>query len=453
MNRIILIAFMVMAMPQWTIAADDILTTAASNGSFNTLVSLVVAADLDETLQSKGEFTVFAPTDEAFAKLPKETLAALLKPDNREQLASILKYHVLPQEISVPKRPPSHPLRSAKTLLGEKIKFDRQGTGVKVNGSKILIRNIRCSNGLIHVIDAVLMPPKDDQTIVGVAQKAGNFKTLLAASEAAGLVEVLAGKGPLTVFAPTDKAFKALPSGTVESLLKPENKDKLANILKYHVVKGKITAQDAVQAGKAKTLASDQVRISIRDGRITINDANVISNDIEASNGIIHVIDQVLLPGQKTSDNQKSPSDKSSEITFTANWSKSVDRDGIQADRIIIRCTGGGSVRLTNVAAKEIVSRISGGGRVTINGTVFKHNATVNGGAVLKAKDLVSNTTDIQVNGGGNAEVNATDQLNASAFAGATLRYVETDASIKKSINKYASFSPLEMKTAVTNHH
>ncbi len=440
MKHIAIIAILLLTLPAVTLAEDDILTTAASNGSFKTLVGLVVAADLDDALQGKGDFTVFAPTDEAFAKLPAATLQSLLKPENREQLVAILKYHVLPSAVSIPKRRPSHPLKSAKTLLGERVRFERNGSDVKVNDANVVIRNIRCSNGIIQVIDNVLLPPQpEDNSIVGAAKKAGNFKTLLAAVEAAGLGEALSGKGPLTVFAPTDKAFKALPKGTLKDLLKTENKDRLATILKYHVVAGKITARDAVKAGRATTLADERVNVSIRDGRIRINDATVISNDIETSNGIIHVIDQVLLP-ENSSHTSNSSSDSQSEITITASWNRPAVRDGITADRINIRCSGGASVRLTNVTAKEIVTRIGGGGSVSISGTTVQHTATVSGGGTLRARDLVTDNTEIRVNGGGVAAVNAKTSLAATANAGAKIRYVDTEAKITKTISKYADF-------------
>jgi uncharacterized surface protein with fasciclin (FAS1) repeats len=138
--------------------------------------------------------------------------------------------------------------------------------------------------------------------IVEVAEKAGSFKTLLAAANAAGLVEALQGGGPFTVFAPTDDAFAKLSHGTVEALLKPENQEKLATILKYHVVSARVAAKDAVQVESAQTLSGDDVSISIRDGRLAVNQSNVIVNDVEASNGIIHVIDTVLLPPEKPSN-------------------------------------------------------------------------------------------------------------------------------------------------------
>jgi len=322
-------------------AKDDILTTAAKNGSFNTLVRLVLAADLDGALQEKGDYTVFAPTDEAFAKLPEDTLASLLKSENKGKLKDILLYHVLGQSVNVPKRSPSHPLKSAATLSGKKVRFQRDGSKVKVNDANIVLRNIKCNNGVIQVIDAVLLPPEDN-SIVAVADKAGSFKTLLAAAKAAGLAEALSGDGPFTVFAPTDEAFSKLPKGTINSLLKPENKSKLANILKYHVVKGKVSATAAVRAKSAKTLAGQELLISIEGGQLTINDSKVTANDIAADNGIIHVIDQVLLPPNES--NNHDSRDKEKVVEITANWKTPVRKDGIKADVLRIKVTGGGSL-------------------------------------------------------------------------------------------------------------
>lgn len=133
------------------------------------------------------------------------------------------------------------------------------------------------------------------QDIVAVASGASTFKTLVAAVKAAGLVETLQGKGPFTVFAPTDEAFAKLPAGTLESLLKPENKDKLVGILTYHVVPGKVMAAD-VKTSEAKTVNGQDLAIKAEDGKVTVNGANVVKTDIAASNGVIHVIDSVVLP-------------------------------------------------------------------------------------------------------------------------------------------------------------
>ena len=133
-------------------------------------------------------------------------------------------------------------------------------------------------------------------TIVETAQSAGSFNTLAAALQAAGLVETLNGKGPFTVFAPTDEAFAKLPAGTVESLLKPENREKLKAILTYHVVAGRVTAEQVTKLASAKTVQGSDVKISTKNGAVTVNGAKVLKTDVMASNGVIHVIDQVILP-------------------------------------------------------------------------------------------------------------------------------------------------------------
>jgi len=135
-----------------------------------------------------------------------------------------------------------------------------------------------------------------DKDIVDTAVSAGQFETLAAALQAAGLVETLKGDGPFTVFAPTDAAFAKLPSGTVETLLKPENKDQLSAILTYHVVPGTVMAADVVKHKTAKTVNGKTVAISVEGNTVMINDANITATDIVASNGVIHVIDAVMLP-------------------------------------------------------------------------------------------------------------------------------------------------------------
>ncbi|MEO0436107.1 MAG: fasciclin domain-containing protein [Pseudomonadota bacterium] len=134
------------------------------------------------------------------------------------------------------------------------------------------------------------------QNIVEVAAGDANFSTLVAAVQAAGLVEVLSGDGPFTVFAPTNDAFAKLPAGTVEDLLKPENKSQLVAILKYHVVPGKVMAADVVNLSSATTVEGSDVAIAASDAGVTVDAANVVATDVAASNGVIHVIDSVILP-------------------------------------------------------------------------------------------------------------------------------------------------------------
>ena len=180
-----------------------------------------------------------------------------------------------------------------------------------MNDAAILNADIECSNGVIHVIDSVLLPPTPEtaKDILSVAKSAGTFNTLIAAVEAAGLTDVLQGDDPFTVLAPTDEAFAALPKGTVESLLKKENIDQLKAVLTYHAFSGAISAGDALKAKSAKTLNGQPVNFGINDGLFQVNGATIRSTDIECDNGIIHVIDAVLLPTESCSPSKCLPAE------------------------------------------------------------------------------------------------------------------------------------------------
>lgn len=154
--------------------------------------------------------------------------------------------------------------------------------------------------GFVAVRSSVAETPAAQKNVVEIAAGNPDFSTLVAAVKAAGLAETLSGKGPFTVFAPTNAAFDKLPKGTVETLLKPENKAKLAAILTYHVVGAKVLAADAVKLDKATTVNGADFTIAVKDGSVLLNNsAKVVKTDIVGSNGVIHVIDSVILPPQK----------------------------------------------------------------------------------------------------------------------------------------------------------
>lgn len=280
--------------------AADIVDTAVGAGSFKTLAAALGAADLVDTLKGDGPFTVFAPTDDAFAALPAGTVETLLKPENRAALTGILTYHVVPGKVTADQ---VVKLKGAKTVNGQRVDIKVDGSTVMVDGAKVVTTDIECDNGVIHVIDSVILPA--DKTIPETAANAKAFSTLLAAATAAGLADTLGSEGPFTVFAPTDEAFGKLPAGTVESLLKPENKQKLVDILKYHVVAGRVYSEDALKAKSAPTLQGAPVRISLKDGGAFVNDAKLVTTDLDASNGVIHVIDSVLMPPARSADARK----------------------------------------------------------------------------------------------------------------------------------------------------
>lgn len=268
-----------------------ILDTARSAGSFSTLLTAAAKAGLVEALSGPGPLTVLAPTDEAFAALPPADLAALLEPANRARLQAVLQHHIIPGDAGLEV---VASMRRLRPLSGQRLAARFAGSALRVGEATVVKADIRCSNGTIHVIDRVLLPETRDS--VEVAAAAGAFETLLAAARAAGLVPALTGSEPLTILAPTDEAFAALPDGTVEALLAPERRDLLRRILLHHVVPGRVYADEALAAGTAKTLAGTEVRFGYGDGGLKVAGVRLVQTDIATRNGTIHVIDRVLLP-------------------------------------------------------------------------------------------------------------------------------------------------------------
>ena len=326
-------------------APGTIVEVAVASGSFPTLVAAVQAAGLVEVLSGDGPFTVFAPTEDAFAAalaaldMTAEDLLA-----NTELLTAVLTYHVLPLAA------PAEVVltldgQNVATVNGADITVTIDGDTVMVNNATVVATDIEASNGIIHVIDTVLLPPApaeemadepqetapaptepaeepeemadepaddemDDEpvetvetaapgTIVEVAVESGAFPTLVAAVQAAGLVEVLSGDGPFTVFAPTEDAFAAALAAldmTAEDLL--ANTELLTAVLTYHVLPLAAPAEVVLtlDGQNVATVNGADITVTINGDTVMVNNATVVTTDIEASNGIIHVIDTVLLP-------------------------------------------------------------------------------------------------------------------------------------------------------------
>jgi len=270
---------------------QTIVDIAMSDENFSTLVTALQAAGLVEALQGEGPFTVFAPTNEAFEALPEGALDALVA--DPEALTDVLLYHVAEGEAMA-----ADVLeldgQKVETLLGQYLDITIDGDAVLVDNAQVIVPDVKASNGVIHVVDTVLLP--ENRTIVDIAVEDGRFTTLVAALEAAGLVEALQAEGPFTVFAPTDEAFAALPDGTVEGLL--ADIEALTDVLLYHVVDGKVMAVQVIELDgqEVETLSGEHVVVMIENEVVKINEAQVVIPDIEASNGVIHVIDAVLVP-------------------------------------------------------------------------------------------------------------------------------------------------------------
>ncbi|HSC92993.1 MAG TPA: fasciclin domain-containing protein [Gaiellaceae bacterium] len=271
----------------------DIVQTAVGAGQFTTLASLLQQAGLVDTLATGGPFTVFAPTDAAFAKVPKATLDALAA--DPAKLKAVLLYHVVPGRVTAAD---VVKLTSAKTAEGRSLGIKVSNGSVFVDGAQVTTPDVEASNGVIHVIDSVLIPqeamPAAPKTIVQTAVAAGSFKTLASLLKKAGLVGTLQGKGPFTVFAPTDAAFAKVPKATLAALGK--NKAQLRSVLLYHVVKGNVPAAKVVKLRSAKTLNGKAVSIRVNGGNVLVGGARVTTADVKASNGVIHVVNKVLIP-------------------------------------------------------------------------------------------------------------------------------------------------------------
>ncbi len=332
----------------------NIVENAMNSPIHTTLVAAVQAAGLAETLQGEGPFTVFAPTDDAFAALPEGTVDALLLPENLETLQQVLTCHVVAANAMsdaiggmIADDGGAHPV---ETLGGCTLTAEMDGDEITLTDERgqvatVTTADVRQSNGVIHVIDTVLLPAEEDfqlasdtasgemdrgsdmsgetmasdnptvggapmmadMNIIENAVNSPIHTTLVAAVQQANLVETLQGEGPFTVFAPTDEAFAALPDGTVETLMMDENREQLAGILTAHVVPGNLTTQalrdEFGSDGFAHltTVSGDALSVGERDGQLYAFDESgnnylISTGDVMQSNGVIHVVDGVLLP-------------------------------------------------------------------------------------------------------------------------------------------------------------
>ena len=322
----------------------DIIDNAVNSADHTTLVAAVKAAGLVETLKTPGPFTVLAPTNDAFAALPAGTVESLLKPENKAMLVKILTCHVIAAKALstdiTSMAMADGGIHIVDTVGGCKLQLKSEGGKVTITDetggvATVTIADVIQSNGVIHVIDKVLLPKAEDsamaapmaddamagdfpmvggaamyptKNIIENAVNSADHTTLVAAVKAAGFVDALSGAGPFTVFAPTHEAFAKLPTGTVDTLLKPENKDQLVKILTAHVVSGKFSAADLITKAKAnggrynlETLSGDGLTAVLRGKQLYIFDeaggaALVTVADVNQSNGVIHVVDDVLLP-------------------------------------------------------------------------------------------------------------------------------------------------------------
>lgn len=291
--RKLLLSINLFLLPLFLFAQNTVVNVIVDSPDHNTLETAVIAADLVETLNGPGPFTVFAPTDSAFNNLPDGVLDALLN-DPQGALTDVLLYHVLGAQVLSTDLTDG---QTAEALNGDDITVTIDSNGVRINDAFVTAADIVTDNGVVHVIDAVLIPPVT--TVVDVIVNSPDHDTLEAAVIAANLAETLSGDGPFTVFAPTDDAFAALPDGTIEALL-GDPQGALTDILLYHVLGAQVLSTDLVDGQTAMTLNGDELTVSITNDGVFINNAQVTVADITTDNGVVHVIDAVLIPPTTT---------------------------------------------------------------------------------------------------------------------------------------------------------
>ena len=271
---------------------NTIMDIVTNSPEHNTLEAALNASVLNETLGNPGDFTLFAPTDAAFALLPAGTVQSLLD-DPQGALVGVLLYHVLSGTVM------SSMLSDgmmATTIQGSDITVTINADGVFINNARVTTADIVADNGVVHVIDAVLLPPAPPtNTILDIVVNSADHNTLETAVLAAGLQGALSGPGPLTVFAPTDAAFAALPAGVIAELL-ADPTGALTDILLYHAVSSVAMSTDLSNGMMITTLQGQDVTVTINADGVFINNARVTAADVIADNGVVHVIDAVLIP-------------------------------------------------------------------------------------------------------------------------------------------------------------
>ena len=289
---------LIMGIP--TFAADqDIVEIAVGNSDFSILVAALQKANLVGALQGEGPFTVFAPTNAAFEKLLSGLGITADQLLNHPQLSEVLLYHVVSGQVL------STDLKDdmkAPTLNGENIMIDLSN-GVKINDSNVVTADVMATNGVIHIIDTVLVPStfvlsaeaEAPDTVVDIALSSDDFSMLVSLLQKADLVGALQGEGPFTVFAPTNEAFEKLLTALNITASDLMNQPDLAKVLLYHVVSGKVMSTDLSNGLSAPSLNGENLMFDLSSG-VKVNQSNVTAADLEAGNGVVHVIDTVLVP-------------------------------------------------------------------------------------------------------------------------------------------------------------
>ena len=277
----------------------------ATHGSFSTLLDVVQRADLDDTLMADGPYTLFAPTNDAFALIPEPTLERIVNDENL--LDEILKYHIVRGKGDF-----DRVIRRdvVSTIQGANLEIVEYGVSVQVSGAQIVRNDIAASNGIIHAIDKVMLPPtainqlevsesvdERETSIIDVVHEADRFQRFSDLLDRANLEERFDVEGPYTIFAPTNDAIDKLNHETVDELQR--DTQQLRNFVLYHFVPGRVSGEELGARGSVRTLEGRRAYIGEQnEGGLTVGGADVIQADLSAANGVVHAIDDVMVPGR-----------------------------------------------------------------------------------------------------------------------------------------------------------
>ncbi len=279
----------------------DLFDTVKSTSGHELFVKAVETSGLESQLRSQGPYTLFVPTDEALSRYAQDKGINLNHPQNQQQLADILRYHIVPGYLA---GTDLYVVPAATTLQGDPVSLSVKDGHAYANGARVIGENLSASNGYIHVIDGVLSPGDGSyaekaprpapQTLLETASNEGSYNTFVKAVKAAGFQDKLQS-GQYTVFAPTDQAFAKLPKGTVESLLKPENRHQLQHLVNSHIVPGRVVQEDLAIEGKARAASGETLHVTEYGRTFKVEQAKVVQANTAPVNGVLYGVDSVVL--------------------------------------------------------------------------------------------------------------------------------------------------------------
>lgn len=268
----------------------EILPTLEQRPEASSFYTLLHASSERAKLSEKGPFTLFVPSQTAMKALESSKRESLLRPENRQELAEFVEFHAVDGQFNADEL---RRLSTITTRLGQRLKINASDKQLRVGDKAVVVESIVCSNGVIHIVDTMEVPVA--QNLIQILEADGRCKKFVAAIEKSGYAVLFRGGWPVTIFAPTDEAIDALPPGEWEKLLKPTSSDAMPEFLRQHVAMGRVYSDQALTAATVTAASGGAHSFAKRDGKLLIGNAILVSADIDAKNGVVHVVDGILV--------------------------------------------------------------------------------------------------------------------------------------------------------------